>query len=100
MHVDEVLEAIAAERRRYLSLAGTFWGGYGDADVEIYRKAFVKTKTAHQCANYRREDQPHDIPAGSPAVRESGKVDGQMRSCYTCLPCLDAWAREIGELTW
>lgn len=39
---------------------------------------------------------PNALQPGDMAIRDSAKVDGTMGVCYTCLPCLDEWAKEIG----
>lgn len=81
---------------RYLHLADSYWGECRDVTIEIRRVKVVKTRRAHTCmANSK--PQIHQIPIGELAVRDSAKVEGRMGVTYTCLPCLDEWAKEIGE---
>jgi hypothetical protein len=40
----------------------------------------------------------NEIKAGDHALFESGFEDGQPVSCYTCLPCIEAWLEESGQV--
>jgi len=65
---------------------------YGDNDEEIsvYKCKLGKCRKPHTCANCGKE-----IKKGDYALRESGFMDGGPVSCYTCIPCLDAWIADI-----
>lgn len=82
-----------AEESRYLHLADSYWGECRDVRIEIRRVSIVKTRKPHRCM---ATDEMHAIEPGSAAVRDSAKVLGKMGVAYTCLPCLDKWATEIG----
>lgn len=65
---------------------------YGEEDVLNYKSKVVKIRKNHKCVNCQKE-----VAKGSSMLRESGFMDGQPVSCYTCLPCLDKWLDEINE---
>ncbi len=64
---------------------------YGTADEEVACHAvkLVKCRKQHTCANCGKE-----IEKGEEALRETGFMDGQPVSCYTCVPCMDSWIEE------
>ena len=67
---------------------------YGEEDVVNYKSKVVKTRKIHKCVNCQNE-----IVQGENALRESGFMDNEPVSCYTCIPCLDKWLDEInGEV--
>jgi len=64
---------------------------FADRDVvySFYSRRIVTTKKPHPCAvgsNALR--RPHTIPPGTRVVRETGKTDDKVRSCYWCFGCL------------
>ena len=66
---------------------------YGmDDGVDGYKAKVVKCRKPHKCVNCES-----DIPIGEHAFRESGFMDGQPVSAYTCLPCIDKWLDEIND---
>jgi hypothetical protein len=81
-------------KHRYIWLAQDFWGGDMDSDIRLQRWFISKTRKPHDCPG-NCAGELHPIPVGSLVVRETAVVDGKMRTAYTCLPCLDRWAREI-----
>jgi hypothetical protein len=65
---------------------------FEDRDVvyAFYTKKIVTTRKPHPCAvGSNALLRPHVIPVGSRAVRETGKLDGEVVSCYWCFGCLD-----------
>lgn len=46
----------------------------------------------HICASCARE-----IRKGEQALYESGFLDGEPVSCYTCLGCVEEWLEESGQ---
>lgn len=65
--------------------------GAGDdfpAEVECRKTAIVITRKEHLCYGVRCRAQKV-IPAGTRAVRETGKCEGKFGSAYICLPCID-----------
>jgi hypothetical protein len=83
------------KKSRYISLAGCFWDG--SDDVQLYSTEVVRTRKMHSCPG-NCNGETHPIPIGSYAVRETARCDGKMASAYTCLGCLDRWAKEIGDV--
>ena len=62
---------------------------YGDEGVECYSKKIVKCRKPHNCSYCGKE-----IKIGERSMYESGFLDGQAVSTYTCLECLDDWIEE------
>lgn len=65
---------------------------YGEEDILNYKSKVVKTRKSHKCVNCQNE-----VAKGSSMLRESGFMDGEPVSCYTCLDCLDEWLDELNE---
>ena len=70
-------------------------GFYLDADYEIenYKEKLVKCRKPHKCMGGCNKE----IPTGEYAIRETGFMDGNPLSVYTCTDCLDAWITEECE---
>lgn len=64
-----------------------FYGG--DEEIEKYTEKVVKCRKSHKCAACQKE-----IPPGVHALLETGFLDGEPVSCYTCLPCIEEWIEE------
>ncbi len=93
---------VESAERDYRSLAWSFWfgGSKGDDQIEMHSGfRVVRARVSHQCANWRPDGNPgkHFIASGERCIVESAKYEGKFCRCYTCLPCLDRWAKEIGE---
>lgn len=71
-----------------------FNDGDMDIDVECHKEKIVKCRKPHKC--YRGCDT--EIKAGEQALLETGFMDGEPVSCYTCLPCIEAWLEESGQV--
>ena len=65
----------------------------GEDEILNYKSKIVKTRKTHICSPCQRE-----IVQGENALRESGFMDNEPVSCYTCIPCLDKWLDEINEV--
>ena len=67
-------------------------GFYGceEDEVENYKQKVVKCRKAHECASCQKE-----IETGEYALSETGFMDGEFVSCYTCIDCLDKWLDRI-----
>lgn len=66
-------------------------GFYGLADeVDNYKEKLVKCRKPHKCSNCQNQ-----IPVGNYAIRESGFIDGEPVSSYTCTDCMDKWLDEL-----
>ena len=85
-----------------------YGGGKGDMQVECHKVSVVRIRVPQMCmaychsgahfwrgkvseAEFRRR---RTMPKGTMMVREAAKVDGDFRSCYTCVPCLERAAKE------
>jgi hypothetical protein len=77
----------------YLRWHEAFWDGAGDATVECRSVKLVITRKPHLCAGCNHfKGKEH--PAGTRMVMDRAKVDGDFGTAYTCLPCIEAWAKE------
>ncbi len=71
-----------------------FYGGdFGD-DIENHKEKIVKCRKPHKCAGGCETE----IKVGESALYESGFIEGEPVSCYTCLPCIEAWLEESGQV--
>lgn len=71
-------------------------GFYSDMNDEIENKKekIVKCRKPHKCVG----GCDTEIKAGDYALCESGFLDGKPVSCYTCLPCIEKWLEESGQV--
>ncbi len=76
-------------------LSSGYHDGDMDMDIEAHKEQLVKCRKVHPCTG----ECNGEIKAGEMALRETGFMDGMPVSCYTCIPCLDAWLDEINEDT-
>ncbi|WP_139905631.1 hypothetical protein [Clostridium thermarum] len=74
------------------SISETGYYGLGDEDITGYKEKLVKCRKSHKCASCEKE-----IGLGGYAVRETGFIDGQPVSAYTCIDCLDKWLDSLNE---
>jgi len=65
----------------------------GGTETENYKEKVVKCRKPHKCSPCRTE-----IKVGENALRETGFLDGEPVSSYTCLPCIDKWLEESGQV--
>ena len=70
-------------------------GIYSDADSEITnrKEKIVRCRKTHKCAACNSEIQIKEL-----ALRETGFMDGEPASCYTCLTCIEEWLEESGQV--
>lgn len=70
-------------------------GFYSDMDdiIEDKKEKVVKCRKTHKCATC-----DSGIAIGEHALRESGFTEGKPVSCYTCLPCIESWLKESGQV--
>lgn len=71
---------------------------FDDCDIDI-RNRTVKIVTVRKeqwcnMAGYRNNQEQHNVPVGHRARVERAVVEGEWKSSYTCLPCLDRWLNE------
>ena len=67
--------------------------GWGDEDISCYKEKVVKCRKPHVCATCEKE-----IKVGDQALSESGFMDGEAVSSYTCLKCIEEWLEESGQV--
>lgn len=63
------------------------------AEAENYKEKIVKCRKPHECSACSTE-----IKVGEHALRETGFLDGEPVSSYTCLSCIDEWLEESGQV--
>lgn len=64
-----------------------------DDDVQNKKEKIVKCRKPHKCVTCES-----NIAIGEHALKETGFMDGKPVSCYTCLPCIEAWLEESGQV--
>ena len=67
-----------------------FAGDKGGPEVRLNEVKLVKTRKEHICMFL----DIHTMPAGTVARHEKGLVDGEWKSYYCCLDCMDKWMDE------
>ncbi len=77
----------------YLRWHESFWDEPSDATVECRSVKIVVTRKPHTCAACNHF-KGVEHPAGTRMIVDHAKVDGEFGTCYTCLPCVEAWAKE------
>lgn len=64
-----------------------------DDDIENKKEKIVKCRKPHKCMGCEKE-----IANREHALLETGFMDGKPVSSYTCLPCIEAWLEESGQV--
>ena len=67
--------------------------GYGDEDISCYKEKLVKCRKTHKCSSCES-----GINIGDFALYESGFMDGEAVSSYTCIKCVEEWLKKSGQL--
>lgn len=70
-----------------------FYDGDMDAEVECHKEKIVKCRKEHKCSACE-----NIISKGEKALYESGFMDGEPVSSYTCLNCIEKWLEESGQV--
>lgn len=70
-----------------------FYGDFDD-DIENRKEKLVRCRKPHKCMGGCESE----IKAGDYALLETGFMDGKPVSSYTCLPCIEAWLEESGQV--
>lgn len=70
-----------------------FYDGDMDSDIECHKEKIVKCRKEHKCSACQKI-----ILQGEKALCETGFMDGSPVSSYTCLPCIEAWLEESGQV--
>ena len=60
-----------------------------DVDIRCRKVRIVKTRKEHACMS--PTIRFHPMPPGTKARFESAVVEGEWKSYYTCLKCIDEW---------
>ena len=61
-----------------------------DVDIRMHTAKIVTTRKTHMCI-FPENNEPHEIPIGSKAWRESSVIYNKFSVCYVCLNCMDKW---------
>ena len=70
-------------------------GYYGiDEDIRNHKEKIVKCRKPHECMG----GCDKEIAIGEHALYESGFLDGEPVSAYTCLNCIEEWLEESGQV--
>ena len=69
------------------------YGDHADDDTTHHQEKIVRCRKPHKCSGCGAEIHIEDH-----ALRETGFMDGKPVSCYTCLPCIEAWLVESGQV--
>lgn len=72
--------------------SGFYGGDFGD-DIEYHKEKIVKCRNPHKCAACEKE-----IEIGEHSLHESGFMDGEPVSVYTCTECIEKWLEESGQV--
>ena len=65
----------------------------GDEDTTVIEVKLVKCRKPHQCMGGCQTI----IQPGEVALLEKAIMDDSIKSCYTCIPCLDGWLDRVRE---
>lgn len=80
------------DKELYLD-SGFYGGDFGD-DITNHKEKIVKCRKPHECNGGCEKE----IKAGDYALLETGFMDGEPVSSYTCLPCIEEWLEESGQV--
>lgn len=64
-----------------------------ESEIERYKEKVLKCRKEHKCSACQKV-----ITKGDWALRETGFMDGEPVSAYLCLPCIEAWLEESGQV--
>ena len=79
---------------RKMYIDSQFFSGDMDGSVTNFSGKIVKVRKAHKCCICEKE-----IPKGEEAVMQSAIIDDiGWRSFYICLPCIENWIEESGQV--
>lgn len=65
-----------------------------DEEIENHKEKLVKCRKPHECMGGCETE----IKTGEHALLETGFMDGKPVSTYTCLPCIEKWLEESGQV--
>ncbi len=68
--------------------------GMDDDEIENKKEKIVKCRKSHKCVGGCEKE----IAIDEHALLETGFMDGKPVSSYTCLPCIEAWLEESGQV--
>lgn len=70
--------------------------GDRDTDVKMQTVSIVKVRKERECwMGLSPYSKPHKIKVGQRARHERALVDGAWCGYYVCLPCIDAWLKDV-----
>lgn len=62
-------------------------------EISAYVEKVVKCRKPHICSHCQKQ-----IDVSEFAVRESGFMEGEPVSAYTCINCIEEWLEESGQV--
>lgn len=65
-----------------------------DTEIEHHQEKIVTCRKPHPCGG----GCEREIQIGEQALCESGFMGNKPVRCYTCLPCIEAWLEESGQV--
>lgn len=66
----------------------------GDEEIENHKEKIVKCRKPHECMG----GCGTEIKPGEFALLEIGFMDEKPVSSHTCLPCIEKWLEESGQV--
>lgn len=72
---------------------GSDFYGNDDTNISNYKERLVKVRKDHICVNCRKP-----ILKGDYSVLETGFIDNEPVSSYTCTDCIEKWLEESGQV--
>lgn len=70
------------------------FSGDMDGSESNFSEKIVKTRKTHECCVCGKE-----IAKGTEMVMQSAIIEGEgWKNCYICLPCIEEWLEESGQV--
>ncbi len=74
-------------------LGYNFFEGDRDVSIRCKKVKMVKVRKPYQCVFNK---VPHKINPGEKALCASAIIDGEWKTMYCCISCVDEWFDELG----
>ena len=86
--------------RKEVYLDCGFFGTDMETTMVSEEEKIVKVKREHSCTGGFGHNCQKIIPKGEYALRNTALFsDVGYKSCYVCLPCIEEWLEESGQVT-
>jgi len=76
-----------------LYLDSGIYNGDCDDEMKCHKEKIIKCRNGHKCVSCGK-----DIKVGDQVLYETGFMDNHPVSAYTCLPCIENWLEESGQV--